>query len=162
MKNHALLILLSLLLSSSCGKEVNISEDLIQLQKLQAQQKKAHLEKRAGLLTDLFAEDFVNMDSGNIVRPDKAEAEKRFQAYFDQVEFIAWENIEEPTIRISKDGSMAYVIVHKLVHLKIPQPDGKAVENKTTFAWMEAWEKVHGKWKMKAIASTDDAGSFNQ
>lgn len=75
--------------------------------------------------------------------------------YFDRVEFVAWDNIEEPVIKISKGETMAYVIIQKFVHLKIPQPDGSEVESKTNFAWMEVWEKMDGMWKMKAIASTD-------
>jgi ketosteroid isomerase-like protein len=148
-------LIISLLVFCACTAQSNRSKDLKQLQQLHEQQKKAHLEKRVALLTEMFAPDFINIDSGNIDRPTKEQSRKRFQSYFDQVEFIAWKDIEDPIIRISKDGTMAYVIVHKFVHLKIPQPDGKTVESKTTFAWMEAWEKISGDWKMKAIASTE-------
>jgi len=139
----------------------NVSEDLQQLLRLQQQQKTAHLEKRAELLTEMFADDFINIDSGTITTPTQDEAKERFQTYFDRVEFLAWDNIEEPVIRISKDGTMAYIIVRKFVHLRLPAADGTFEESKTTFAWMEAWEKIDGEWKMTAIASTDHTGGPN-
>lgn len=139
-----------------------MSTDLQELQRLQQQQRKAHLEKRAELLTEMFADDFMNIDSGTIATPTKEQARERFQTYFDRVTFLAWDNVEEPVIRISKDGSMAYIIVRKFVHLRIATPDGTFEESKITFAWMEAWEKVNGEWTMKAIASTDHPGSPNE
>lgn len=147
------------LILSSCGNEYNENSAYAELQSLQKQQQEAHLTGNAALLVSVFAEDFMNIDSGMINTPTKKQASARFQSYFDRVEFITWDNIEEPVIKISKDGSMAYVIVQKFVHLKIPQSDGSEVESKTNFAWMEVWEKIEGTWKMKAISSTDKPSS---
>lgn len=148
-----------MLILSACGKELNKNSAYIELQSLQKQQQEAHLTGNAELLVSIFAEDFMNIDSGMINTPTKEQATVRFQSYFDRVEFIAWDNIEEPVINISKDETMAYVIVQKFVHLKIPQPDGSEIESKTNFVWMEVWEKMDGTWKMKAIASTDKPSS---
>lgn len=155
MKSGSFICLILPFLLTGCDIKTDISNDYKQLVQLQRQQREAHINKNADLLVSMFSKDFISIDSGSINRPTREESRNRFQAYFDNVEFIAWDNIEDPVIRISSDGTMAYIIVQKSVHLKIPSAGGEASESKNVFAWMETWEKRNGEWKMTAIASTD-------
>ena len=155
MKTRSLLCLLLPFLLTGCDIKSYNSNDYKQLLQLQRQQREAHINKNPEMLVSMFSEDFISVDSGSINRPTGKESRNRFQAYFDNVEFIAWDNIEEPVIRISSDGTMAYIIVHKRVHLRIPSADRENSESRNVFAWMETWEKRNGEWKMTAIASTD-------
>lgn len=62
-----------------------------------------------------YSDDVVSVNRGIVSRPTKEETKKRFQSYFDRVEFVKWDDIAPPEIRFSNDGSLAYAIVQKLV-----------------------------------------------
>jgi len=115
----------------------------------------AHLARDAGLLVSLFSDDFINVNNGRITRPTRAESMSRFQAYFAESEFLAWDDLEPPVIRVSRDGSMAHAIVRKLVRRIATDSQGQRREHETVFAWMEAWEREGDRWLLKAIASTN-------
>jgi len=130
--------------------------DRRELLRLHEVEKTAHLGKNAELLVSLFADDFASMDGGEIRSPTPGEHLERFSRYFDSVEFLAWEDITPPKIRISEDGTLAHVIVHKRVRL---HPVGNpADETHTVFAWLETWEKRDGEWKLTTVASTERPG----
>jgi hypothetical protein len=127
-----------------------------ELLQLHEQQRTAHFSRNAKLLVSKFADDFINVSAGKIIRPTREHSLNRFQAYFDRSTFIEWDDIAPPVIKVSKDASMAYVIVHKRVRLKAPDETGVPREVTTIFAWMETYEKQNGKWALTAIASTNE------
>ena len=133
-------------------------DELTTLRRLLDQERAAHLGRDASLLVSLFADDFVSIDEGRITRPSRAESLARFQAYFDRSEFLAWDDIEPPLIRLSADGSMAYAIVHKRVRRIEIGPEGRRGGEESVFAWMEAWERIGDEWKLKVVASTNERG----
>jgi hypothetical protein len=145
--------LLICLLAAGCSGHARRESDLAELQRLLEQGREAHFSRNADLLVSAASDEFISVDSGEVTRPDRTSSRARFQAYFDAVEFIEWDDLEPPVIRISRDGSMAYVIVRKRVRLKVLAQNGR--EETSIFAWMETWEKEDGAWKRKAIASTN-------
>jgi len=126
-----------------------------ELLQLQQQERNAHISKDARLLVSVFADDFINIGAGKITRPTREESINRLQAYFDRSEFMEWDDISPPIIRVSQDASMAYVVVHKRVRLKSQNEQGEMEEAATIFAWMETYEKQNGKWVLTAAASTN-------
>lgn len=130
-----------------------------ELMQLQQQARAAHFGKDAKLLVSMFADDFINIGAGKISRPTREESQNRFQAYFDRSEFLEWDDISPPIIRVSQDASMAYVIVHKRVRLKAKNEQGVLEEAATIFAWTETYEKQDGKWTLTAVASTNEPSS---
>ncbi|MGH7600597.1 MAG: YybH family protein [bacterium] len=127
-----------------------------ELLQLQQQGRNAHFGKDAKLLVSVFADDFINIGAGKITRPTRDQSINRLQAYFDRSEFLEWDDISPPIIRVSQDASMAYVIVHKRVRLKAKNAQGEAEEATTIFAWVETYEKQNGKWVLTAVASTNE------
>ena len=127
-----------------------------ELMQLQQQGRAAHLGKDAKLLVSAFADNFINISAGKISRPTREESQNRMQAYFDRSEFLEWDDISPPIIRVSQDASMAYVIVHKRVRLKAKNEQGVLEEATTIFAWMETHEKQNGKWVLTAVTSTNE------
>jgi hypothetical protein len=129
---------------------------LATLRRLLDQERTAHMGRDAALLVSLLADDFLSIGAGRVTRPTRAESLTGFQAYFDRSEFLAWDDLEPPLIRIAPDGSMAYVVVRKLVrHIEIG-PEGRGEPEETAFAWLEAWERVGADWKLKVVASTNE------
>ncbi len=125
-----------------------------ELKQLLQQERAAHFGKDAKLLVSVFADDFINVDAGKITRPSREESMSGFQAYFDRSEFLEWDDISPPIIRVSQDASMAYVIVHKRVRLKAKNVEGETEEATTIFAWMETYEKQNGQWTLTSVTST--------
>ena len=37
-------------------------------------------------------------------------------------------------------------------------PEGRGAEEEMVFAWIEAWERIGDEWKLKVVASTNEAG----
>jgi hypothetical protein len=143
------------LLTAACAPpQPDLAADRAALLRLHEEQRTAHLERKAALLTGSFADTFFSVSRGQVATPSREASTQRFQAYFDQAAFRAWDDLAPPVIRISPDGRMAYVIVQKRVGLlstdstRPPDPD-------TIYAWIATYEKFHSQWRLTALASTD-------
>lgn len=130
-------------------------KDLSELLKLQEQQKTAHLTYNAELFADMFNERVTQLKKGAVSTATKAENLSRFKNYFAQFKFLEWEDIRPPVIRLSRDGTMATVIVEKRVRGTYKDENGQEKTGLTEFAWLEVWEKIDGKWKLMTVASTE-------
>jgi len=125
-----------------------------ELLKLQREQRRAHLAGDAAAMVDMFANDFVSVSDGIVSRPSRDESLARFTRYFGLVTFLAWEDIAEPVIEVSADGSLATVLVTKRVHLTYPDAAGAAAEE-TFFAWAETWRRTDDtRWELAMVVST--------
>lgn len=129
--------------------------DYAELLKLHEQQKTAHLSYNTELFVEMFAENLTQIQRGNVSNHTKTENLMRFKNYFSTFKFIEWENLKTPVIKISKDGSMATIIVQKRVRGTYKNAQGADVLDQTDFAWLEVWEKQNGKWKVVTVASTE-------
>ena len=132
------------------------AEDRAVLLRLHAEQRTAHLERRADLLVASQAETLWNVSGGQVTARPREQARASFQAYFVASTFAAWDDLAPPQIHISPDGRMAYVIVEKRVHVTIT-PSGSAAARvaRVRYAWLSVYEKIGGRWLMTAIASTE-------
>jgi hypothetical protein len=143
-------------LALGCAPTVDLEGDRAELLRLHEEQRVAHLTADADLLISALADDFTNISEGRIERPDRELNRARFQGYLDSVEFLEWDDISPPVIRISADGTMAYVMVHKRVRLLRDGSSDK--EEHTVYAWLETYEKRDGVWRLTTVASTDRPG----
>jgi ketosteroid isomerase-like protein len=126
---------------------------IAELMELHEMQRAAHVERDAARLVAIFADDFMSVDAGRIDRPERAASQARLQAYFDRSTFLEWDDISPPIVRVSDDGSMAYVIVHKRVRLRAANDPG-AEEQESVFAWTSTYERRDGRWQLTSVAST--------
>lgn len=140
-----------------CQPVVDVEAEREILLRFHEQQQTAHLTYNAELFVDMFHEPIFQLRDGQIFKRDRETNLARVQRYFDNVTFQAWENVTPPRIRISADGTMAYIIVHKRVELTYEE-NGETLSGHTVFAWLETWEKMDGMWKLMAAASTDREG----
>ena len=138
---------------------VTMSAVVAALAELHARQREAHLSGDAAALTAMFADDYISVQAGEVSRPARDDSRARFERYFAQVTFLAWDDLSDPVIEVSGDGSLATVLVHKLVHLIYQDADGTRLEEITTFAWAETWRHAVGRWELAMMVSTrKDAG----
>jgi hypothetical protein len=146
-----------LTLNKADEKTLNIPprvEDLTELLRLHKEHQTAHLTYNAELFVESFAENLVTVQRGEAVTRNKAENLKRIKSYFGSFKFSEWEDVKPPVIKISKDGTLATIIVEKLVKGTYETEKGETITDVTEFAWLEVWEKIDGKWKIITVAST--------
>ena len=105
-------------------------------------------------MASIFADDFVSVQAGEISRPTREASRERFERYFARVSFVAWDDIVEPVIEFSVDGTLATVLVHKRVHTTYRDDDGKPAEGITIFAWAETWRRRDERWELAMVVST--------
>lgn len=132
--------------------------DHMELLRLHEEQKTAHLSYDADKFIAMFADKVTQLQNGRVLNHSPVESLERFKKYFASYRFKEWEDTAPPVIKISKDGTLAYKIVQKRVRGTYTYDDGKKEDDHTVFAWMEVWEKINGKWKVTAVASTSRNG----
>jgi hypothetical protein len=132
--------------------------DHFELLRLHETQKSAHLSYDADRFVEMFADKLIQIQSGKVFDRSRAQNLDRVKKYFANYRFKEWEDTAPPVIKISKDGTLAYKVVQKRVRGTYSYEDGKAEVDHTVFAWLEVWEKIDGRWKVTAVASTDRKG----
>jgi sulfatase modifying factor 1 len=128
------------------------SEDVNEILRMHYRDRAAHFNRDAAYIFSNFADEYFSIGNGRLNVPDREAGRKRLQAYFDASTFIEWDDVTPPVIRISDDGSMAYVLVHKRVRLLDKNDGGK--EEIEIFAWNMTMRKIGGKWRVTSTTST--------
>jgi len=128
-----------------------VIDELLDFQK---RQREAHLNGDAELMVSMFADDFISIKDGEVTRPSREMSLERLARYFALVRFRAWDDLADPVIEVSGDGTLATVLVQKRVHITYPNPDGEQVEGITNFAWVESWRRREERWELAMVVST--------
>ena len=153
MKVLTITLAVLLIVIQSCKTKPNIEAEKAALLVLHNEQRKAHLEKNISLLFRDSIVDYIEVNRGVIKKPSYAESRKRFQTYFDAVDFIQWDDVTPPVFSFSDDGSMATSIVDKLVITR-QKTEGNQLDT-THYAWLAVYKKNNGKWQLHRMGSTN-------
>lgn len=151
-----LLLTSLLLLHWSCldTKSVDLEAAKKRVLELHQQQRAYHFNKDSVAFVSQFSDHFMSVNSGAITQPSKAETQARYHRYFSSVEFVRWDDVTPPEVRISDDCSMAYTVVDKLVVVQYPAESGEMVTDSTHFAWTTVYKKYGNVWKVDCVTST--------
>lgn len=116
--------------------------------------REAHFKTDIELLLRNAPEEFITVSSGKIHRVTKSDERKHFTGYFKDAKYYEWDDLEEPIIRISRDGSMAWMITRIRVRRTQKSEAGAEREQKFIYAGIMTYEKLDGKWVRVANVST--------
>lgn len=139
-----------------CGCSASIpdfekeKQAILQIEKAQ---REYHFKKNANDFTHILSDNFLLINKGEVKSPSQKENLERFSNYFNSTEFIKWDDMKEPVIRFSNDGSVAYVTVQKEVIVK--QERNGNMPDTTYFAWLSIYRKDGNTWKIDCVASTN-------
>lgn len=150
-----LTLVLVLFFSCNESQKISISDEKNKILKLHNEQRDYHFNKDSIAFANQLSENFISINKGKINMPKKEETISRYNGYFSSVEFLKWDDVAEPIIKFSDDGSMAYTIVDKLVVVTYEDKNGNIVEGKTHFAWTAIYKKYGDEWKIDCVTSTD-------
>jgi len=145
---------LILVLLISCTPKQDLEKNRQEIVRLLQQERKAHFANNVDLFISEFADSMISVNKGKVTIAGPVENRKRIEPYFNSVKFIRWDDVAEPIIRISDDGSLAYAVVQKQVILTYPDTLGKPFYDTTNYAWTSIYRKQKGEWKVEANIST--------
>ena len=148
-----LLVVLSAFLTQ-VQSSVDLEKEKVELLRLHKTDREAHLKTDVDLLQERSPEEFISVSGGKIYRTNKAEERKQFQDYFRGAKYHEWDDAEDPIVRISKDGSMAWMITRVRVRRVEKDGSGAERERKFIYAGIMTYEKRDGKWIRVANVST--------
>ncbi len=136
-------------------KEVSLADEKEKILKMHHAQRDYHFEKDSINFASQLSDNFISVNRGIIDKPKREETISRYNGYFSSVEFVKWDDVSEPIIKFSDDGSLAYTIVDKIVVVRYKGENGQTKEDKTHFAWTAIYKKYGNEWKIDAVTSTN-------
>jgi hypothetical protein len=116
------------------------------LRALHAKVLRAHRESNPDLLLEGAAEDFVQANRGEIRRPTLQERRTRFADYLGRTTFEVYRDAAEPVVKVSKDGTLGWVIAQVEARGVQTGDDGRKEPLEFVSAWIELYEKRGGRW----------------
>ncbi len=113
----------------------------------------AHVSNRPEFFVQDLADDYVNVSRGELLRQTKDEILERFTDYLGNTTFSEYRLLGEPTIGLSKDGSVAWSIFRLKVAGTRTMADAGEVEFDATWGCLVLFEHRNGRWVRIAEAS---------
>jgi hypothetical protein len=110
---------------------------------------RAHIELNANALADRVVTEMISASAGKISRRSREDIRKMFTQYFEGATYHEYVDLEPPVVRISDDGSMAWM----LTRLRVRRSQN-GQESGFVYAGMMTYEKRDGRWVAVANAST--------
>lgn len=149
-------ILLVAILFLSCKNEssFDLNKEKKAILKLHNKQRENHFKKDSIAFANQLSKNFISVNRGKITSPKTEETIKRYHNYFSSVEFVKWDDISQPIIRFSNDGTLAYTIVDKIVETTYIDVNGNKKNRITHFAWTAIYKKYDNEWKTDCVTST--------
>ena len=90
--------------------------------------------------------NYTLVSRGKILQPTNEQTLERFKDYLGRTRFTEYRDLVPPTVRISRDGSMAWLAVQvKVAGVQTPD-DGTETEIDVVWAWVSMYEKKGGRW----------------
>ena len=107
---------------------------------------RAHFDGDIGFFTRDISGDYFSVSGGEIRYPSPEEIETDFRDYLENTEFSRYEDLEEPVIGFSDDGSLAWSIVRvKVEGERRVNPDSTRALD-FTCAWITLYRRESGRW----------------
>jgi hypothetical protein len=107
---------------------------------------KAHRLGDVELMLRAESEDYVVANRGEISRPTLEQRRARFGPYLGSTRFDEYVDVAPPTVMVSRDGTLGWVIVQ--VRARGEQTAASGTKQTITFesAWIELYEKRGNEW----------------
>jgi hypothetical protein len=125
-----------------------------ELLSLHKEERRAHFEHDVNFLLAHVAPQLLDVRDGQINRMSREDVRTKFVEYFKTAQFLAWDDVESPIVRVSEDGNIGWMIVRVRIAYTETDGSGKTTKENTVAAWMSSYEKQKGTWIMTAVTST--------
>jgi hypothetical protein len=136
------------------SQPVDLKNEQAELLRLHTTDREAHFKTDVSLLQQSASDEFISVSNGAVARISKEQERTFFEAYFKGATYSEWDDLEPPIVRVSKDGSMAWMITRVRVTRAEKNSDGVARTTTFVYAGVMTYEKRAGKWFRVANVST--------
>jgi len=123
-----------------------ISGDEDRLLQLHEEALRAHRESNVDLLLDAEGEDFILSNAGKVSRPNRDARRQGLGPYLESTRFAVYRDQIPPVVKVSKDGSLGWVIAQIEARGEQTGPDGTVAPIEFVSSWIELYEKRGGRW----------------
>jgi len=106
----------------------------------------AHLDGDIDALLAHQAEDFVLVDRGDISSPSMGQRREFLGPYLAATRFEFYRDTTPPIVKISRDGSLGWVIARVEARGAGRNPDGSQTPLEFMAAWIELYERRGDSW----------------
>ena len=122
---------------------MNDKEQLLALHKQVIQ---FHLDADVDSWLEIETAEYISANRGVISYPTKEERRAGRTPYLQATTFTEYQDVVEPVVKISEDGSLGWVIVQVKVSGIQKTSDGQEHALAFESAWIELYEKKNGRW----------------
>lgn len=144
----------------SCGNEFDEATARQQILELEREQRRVHFEADAASFVQMMTEPHLSVNRGAVSTSTREDNQERFQGYFSSVNFVEWDDLAEPIIRFSADGSLAYCVVQRRVTVQYPSNEG-LYHGSTDYAWTAIYRQTGEGWEVESVISTNKEPTFH-
>jgi hypothetical protein len=92
------------------------------------------------------SEEYVLANRGEVSFPGKRERAATIGRYLKRSKFRIYRDLIEPIVRVSRDGTLGWVIAHVEAEGVSRKEDGQQEPIHFISAWIELYEKKSGRW----------------
>ena len=117
-----------------------------QLLALHAEGLRAHLESDIDLLLRPEEDDYTISSQGKVTHPDRNARRQGLGPYLEATRFSVYRDQIPPVVKVSKDGSLGWVIAQIEARGEQTEPDGTVAPLEFVSSWIELYEKRDGRW----------------
>ena len=154
-KTIVVLSALGLLLSASCRQAPDLEQRRREIFALHQDLIQAHLEKDATALAEPTADDYLSVSRGEVHPMSTADVRAMLEPYLAETEFSHYEDVAEPIVGVSDDGSTGWSIVQVRVAGTRTGNDGESRTFDTVWAWLTLYRHDGDGWQRIADVSTN-------
>ena len=91
---------------------------------------------------------YASVNGGRVTFPSLEERRERRASYIGTATYTIYRDLQEPTVRISDDGTLGWLIAEVELEGAIPGDDGEINSFHDIWAWIELYEKTDDGWKI--------------
>jgi hypothetical protein len=143
MKRAGLAAIALLMVGCATGRAPSDTQQLLALHE---EVMRAHRESDIDLLLKGEEDDYVVAGRGEITKPDRKARGERLGPYLKATRFSRYADMVPPIVRVSRDGSLGWVIVQVEARGEQTTPTGAVRPLEFVSAWIELYEKQGGRW----------------
>ncbi|MDH5483263.1 MAG: hypothetical protein OEY22_10385 [Candidatus Bathyarchaeota archaeon] len=141
-------------MAHSDGKPIDYEHEKAALLEIHNEDRQAHFATDVESLLESVHEPHIYVREGEIQHLSRSDLEKTFREYFRDTTFLEWDDMEEPIVNVSEDGTMGWMVERLKVRRIIRSEGGKAEERQFIYAGITVYEKRDDTWLKVANAST--------
>lgn len=115
--------------------------------------REAHFKRDVEAMLAGAADEVINVAQGQIRRVPKQQTRQFLTGYMNGATYLEWDDLEPPIVRVSADGTMAWLAVRVRSRRTKKDAQGAEKEEAFVFSGLMVLEKQNGKWLRVANAT---------